>query len=129
VTLAVLSADRGNALDPPDATGLAADLVTALRAAGASEVERLGDPGELRALSRRAQQANQRVLICADNLVAHASLLRTLATEPGTSPAAAGFHRDGHRSRSAADWRNRHLRLFHEDDAAVLERIRWVRDL
>jgi len=83
VTLAVLSADRGNALDPPDATGLAADLVTALRAAGASEVERLGDPGELRALSRRAQQANQRVLICADNLVAHASLLRTLATEPG----------------------------------------------
>ena len=83
MTLAVLSADRGNALDPPDATGLAADLVTALRAAGASEVERLGDPGELRALSRRAQQANQRVLICADNLVAHASLLRTLATEPG----------------------------------------------
>jgi len=83
VTLAFLSAGSGNALDPPDASGLQEDLVTALRAAGASEVERLGDPGELRALSRRAQQANQRVLICADNLVAHASLLRTLATEPG----------------------------------------------
>ena len=83
MTLAVLSAGSGNALDPSDATGLAADLVVALRAAGASEVERLGDPGALRALSRRAQDANQRVLICADNLVAHASLLRTLATEPG----------------------------------------------
>ena len=83
MTLAVLSAGSGNALDPSDATGLAADLVTALRAAGASEVERLGDPGALRALSRRAQDGNQRVLICADNLVAHASLLRTLATEPG----------------------------------------------
>ncbi|WP_030440665.1 DUF5941 domain-containing protein [Actinoplanes subtropicus] len=83
MTLAVLSAGGGDALDPPEATRLVADLVSALRAAGASEVERLDDPGALRALSRRAYDANQRVLICADNLVAHASLLRTLATEPG----------------------------------------------
>jgi phosphatidylglycerophosphate synthase len=81
--LAVLAAGSGNALGPSDAGGLADDLVTALRAAGASDVERLGDPGGLRALSRRAHDANERVLICADNLVAHPSLLRTLATEPG----------------------------------------------
>ncbi|MFF5296924.1 DUF5941 domain-containing protein [Paractinoplanes globisporus] len=83
MTLAVLSAGSGNALDPSDATRLENDLVTALRAAGASEVERLGDPVRLREISRRAHDANQRVLICADNLVAHPSLLRTLATEPG----------------------------------------------
>src|SRR5690349_10450307 len=83
VTLAVLSAGSGNALDPSEAGGLADDLVAALRAAGASEVERLGDPAALRTLYRRAHDANQRVLICADNLVAHGSLLRMLATEPG----------------------------------------------
>jgi phosphatidylglycerophosphate synthase len=82
VTLAVLSAGSGNSLEPSDANRLENDLVTALRAAGASEVERLGD-SSLREISRRAHDANQRLLICADNLVAHPSLLRTLATEPG----------------------------------------------
>src|SRR5512138_1396058 len=83
VTLAALSAGSGNALDPSDAGRLADDLAAALRAAGASEVERLDDPAGLRALSRRAHDANQRLLICADNLVAHAGLLRILATEQG----------------------------------------------
>ena len=80
--LAVLSAGGGS-LDRGEATRLENDLVTALRAAGAAEVERLGDPAHLGEISRRAHEANQRVLICADNLVAHPSLLRALATEPG----------------------------------------------
>ncbi|WP_433373512.1 DUF5941 domain-containing protein [Actinoplanes sp. CA-142083] len=83
MTLAVLAAGSGNALDPSDAGRLENDLVSALRAAGASEVERLGDPARLRVMSRRAHDTDQRLLICADNLVAHPSLLRTLATEPG----------------------------------------------
>ncbi|MFC7274274.1 DUF5941 domain-containing protein [Paractinoplanes rhizophilus] len=83
MTLAVLSAGNGNALDPSDAGRLANDLVGALHAAGATEVERFGDPVRLRALSRRAYDTDQRLLICADNLVAHPGLLRMLATEPG----------------------------------------------
>jgi phosphatidylglycerophosphate synthase len=86
VTLAILDAGTGNALDPTDADRLAADLASALRAAGAAEVERLPGgsdrPGRLRDLARRAHDANEPVLICADNLVAHPSLLWTLATEP-----------------------------------------------
>ncbi|GIF19781.1 phosphatidylglycerophosphate synthase [Actinoplanes tereljensis] len=84
MTLAVLTTDGGNALTPADATRLAADLEAALHAAGATEVERLGDtPGiRLREISQRAQDANEPLLICADNLVAHPSLLWTLATEP-----------------------------------------------
>ncbi|MEU4238802.1 DUF5941 domain-containing protein [Actinoplanes sp. NPDC026619] len=84
MTLAVLTAGGGNALAPADATQLATDLTAALHAAGAVEVERLGsDPAtRLREISRRAHDANEPVLICADNLVAHPSLLWTLATEP-----------------------------------------------
>ena len=84
MTLAVLSAGHGNALDPSDATRLESDLAGALSAAGASVVERLDgdDSGGLREIARRAREANERVLICAGNLVAHPSLLRMLATEP-----------------------------------------------
>lgn len=84
--LAILDAGTGNALDPTDATLLAADLDSALRTAGAAEVERLPGgsdrSGRLRDLARRAHDAHEPVLICADNLVAHPSLLWTLATEP-----------------------------------------------
>jgi phosphatidylglycerophosphate synthase len=113
VTLAVLSAGTGNALDPADADRLASDLVDALRAAGASTVERLPQPGRLRErpaevgerragvgerpaevgerlagagglreAALRAYDAGERLVVCADNLVAHPSLLRLLATEP-----------------------------------------------
>ncbi|WP_433300044.1 DUF5941 domain-containing protein [Actinoplanes sp. CA-030573] len=83
MTLAVLSGSA-NALDPTDANRLEDELVTALHAAGAADVERLGDdPGRLRELSRRAHDAGERLLICAGDLVAHAGLLRILATEPG----------------------------------------------
>jgi phosphatidylglycerophosphate synthase len=86
VTLAVLCASTGNALDPTDATRLADDLTAALLAAGASTVERpgLGEdvPGQLRDIARLAQAADEPVLLCADDLVAHPSVLWTLATEP-----------------------------------------------
>jgi phosphatidylglycerophosphate synthase len=86
VTLAVLTASAGNALDPADATRLANDLADALGAAGASVVERPADPGEtatrLRAAAARAHDAGEPVLVCADNVVAHRSLLLMLATEP-----------------------------------------------
>lgn len=86
MTLAVLYASPGNALDPSDAARLADDLTAALHAAGAAEVERptvgsdmatqLGD------LARRARDRDESLLLCADDLVAHPSLLWTLATEP-----------------------------------------------
>ena len=86
MTLAVLCASTGNALDPTDATRLADDLTAALLAAGASTVERpgLGEdvPGQLRDIARLAHAADEPVLLCADDLVAHPSLLWTLATEP-----------------------------------------------
>src|SRR4051812_27840001 len=37
---------------------------------------------QLGELARRARERDERVLLCADNLVAHPSLLWTLATEP-----------------------------------------------
>ncbi|GIE98329.1 DUF5941 domain-containing protein [Paractinoplanes rishiriensis] len=85
MTLAVLHASTGYALEPADAARLADDLDSALRSAGAREVERLDGPaanGRLRELARQAHDANEPLLICADNLVAHPSLLWTLATEP-----------------------------------------------
>jgi phosphatidylglycerophosphate synthase len=86
VTLAVLTVSTGNALDPVDSSRLADDLAGALRAAGASVVERPAGPGEnarsLREVALRAHDAGERVLICADDLVAHPSLLWMLATEP-----------------------------------------------
>jgi len=84
VTLAVLRAS-GNAFDPADAARLADELTDALHAAGATVVER-AEPGaeaaSLRDICRRAQDAGEPLLICADNLVCHPSLLWTLATEP-----------------------------------------------
>jgi phosphatidylglycerophosphate synthase len=86
VTLAVLYASTGNALDPADADRLADDLAAALGAAGASVVNRPGSgscgAGHLREVVRRASESDEPVLLCADNLVAHPSLLRMLATEP-----------------------------------------------
>ncbi|MET0425351.1 MAG: CDP-alcohol phosphatidyltransferase family protein, partial [Actinoplanes sp.] len=86
MTLAVLYASTGNALDPTEAARLANDLDAALHAAGATEVDRLGGgietTGRLREIARHAQDNNEAVLLCADNLVAHPSLLWTLATEP-----------------------------------------------
>jgi phosphatidylglycerophosphate synthase len=86
VTLAVLYASSGNALDPADSARLADDLTAALHAAGASEVVRPSVGSEMATqlgeLARRARERDERVLLCADNLVAHPSLLWTLATEP-----------------------------------------------
>lgn len=77
MTLAVLYAGSGNALDPADATRLADDLTAALHAAGVSEVDRLTVGSEMATMA-----TDETVLLCADNLVAHPSLLWTLATEP-----------------------------------------------
>jgi phosphatidylglycerophosphate synthase len=82
VTLAILRASTGTALDPADAARLADDLTAALHAAGATVVERAGLGSETRDLVRRAQEAGEPLLVCADNLVCHPSLLWTLATEP-----------------------------------------------
>jgi phosphatidylglycerophosphate synthase len=91
VTLAVLYASTGNALDPADAARLADDLTAALLAAGASAVDRPTGGGgggggdmtvHLGEIARRARDRDEAVLLCADNLVAHPSLLWTLATEP-----------------------------------------------
>jgi len=85
VTLAVLCGSTGTALDPIGAARLADDLTAALRAAGATVVDRsaAGDPAaQLRDVARLAIDAGQPLLLCADNLVAHPSLLWTLATEP-----------------------------------------------
>ena len=74
MTLAVLFA--GSA--PDAAAEIADDLTAALRAAGATTVERI-PPAEA---ARRALRTGEKLLICADDLVAHPSLLWTLATEP-----------------------------------------------
>ena len=72
MTLAVLCA--GRAAD----AAIADDLTTALRAAGATSVERIS-PAEA---ARRASETGEKLLICVDDLVVHPSLLWTLATEP-----------------------------------------------
>src|SRR4051794_15572957 len=83
VTLAVLCTSTGIALDPADAARLAADLSTAMTAAGASRVERLASGmGQLSEIAKIAHGAQEPLLLCADNLVAHPSLLWMLATEP-----------------------------------------------
>jgi phosphatidylglycerophosphate synthase len=114
VTLAVLCASTGNALDPTDAARLADDLTAALAAAGASVVERpSGDgtvTGQLRDIARIARASAEPLLICADNLVANPSLLWTLATEPAgrstalvISGAGGGLREDRGRLVAAAD--------------------------
>ncbi|KUL32342.1 DUF5941 domain-containing protein [Actinoplanes awajinensis] len=81
MTLALLLASVG-----PAGTGLTDDLTAALRSAGAAEVDRVEAdddlPARLRDAARRARAANQPLLICADNLVTHHSLLWMLATDP-----------------------------------------------
>ncbi|MEV6487377.1 DUF5941 domain-containing protein [Actinoplanes sp. NPDC051633] len=72
MTLAVLCAGRA-----PDAA-IADDLTTALRAAGATSVERI----PVAEAARRAQATGEKLLLCMDDLVVHPSLLWTLATEP-----------------------------------------------
>src|SRR5690242_5524166 len=81
--LRTATAGPADAIDAADAARLADELVVALRAAGASDVERLDRAGEgLREVALRARDGHHSLLICADNLVAHPSLLWTLATEP-----------------------------------------------
>ncbi|WP_328464611.1 DUF5941 domain-containing protein [Actinoplanes sp. NBC_00393] len=62
------------------------DLTVALRDAGASSIDRVAARNDvaarLRELARQARDANEPLLICPDNLVAHGSLLWMLATEP-----------------------------------------------
>ncbi|GAA0473401.1 hypothetical protein Ade02nite_86420 [Paractinoplanes deccanensis] len=95
MTLAVLHASAGNALDPAESARLAEDLTAALRRAGATQVERVAAPlatpaagsppapgARLREIAGRALAAHEPLLICDDNLVAHPSLLWMLATEP-----------------------------------------------
>ncbi|MEV6347023.1 DUF5941 domain-containing protein [Actinoplanes sp. NPDC051851] len=74
-------------LSAGDAGWLAYDLAAALRAAGATAVDRVvvgEDLGAwLKETARRARNANVPLLLCADDLVAHHSLLWMLATDPG----------------------------------------------
>ena len=76
MTLAVLSASA-NALDPADATRLADDLSAALVAARAERTT-----GPIVEAARLARDRDEPLLLCADNLAAHPTLLWTLATEP-----------------------------------------------
>jgi phosphatidylglycerophosphate synthase len=114
VTLAVVCASTGNALDPTDAARLADDLTAALDAAGAAVVERPAGHGPaadvLRDIAAIARESDEALLICADNLVAHPSLLWTLATDPAgrstalVSPSQHGDLRDDRgRLTAAAD--------------------------
>jgi phosphatidylglycerophosphate synthase len=85
VTLAVLCGSTGNDLDPGAARRLADELTAALAGAGATAVlpaDGLNVAGQLRDIARIVAGASEPLLLCADNLVAHPSLLRTLATEP-----------------------------------------------
>ena len=82
MTVALLYTPAGVTLP----TDLGAELSTALRAAGATEIHRLA-PGQdpltrLRELAHAARDTGDSLLICPDNLVAHPSLLWMLATEP-----------------------------------------------
>jgi phosphatidylglycerophosphate synthase len=85
VTLALLCASTGSALPPAESARLADDLTAALHAAGATVVERSTGTdlaAQLRDIARLARDADEPLLLCADDLVAHRSLLWTLATEP-----------------------------------------------
>jgi phosphatidylglycerophosphate synthase len=98
VTLAVLCGSTGNDLDPGAARRLADELTAALAAAGATAVvpvEGLDVAGQLREIARIAAGAAEPLLLCADNLVAHPSLLWTLATEPAGRSTALVIAEDG----------------------------------
>ncbi|WP_433828131.1 DUF5941 domain-containing protein [Actinoplanes sp. CA-015351] len=81
MTLALLYSPAGTTLAPTDAAQLSGELEEALRKAGASVV--VSDPAvRLGDVVRQARDNGEQLLICPDNLVAHPSLLWTLATEP-----------------------------------------------
>ncbi|MFI7602707.1 DUF5941 domain-containing protein [Actinoplanes sp. NPDC049681] len=85
MTLAVLCGSTGNDLEPAAAGRLADELTVALTAAGASAVltaDGADIAAQLRDIARIAAGAQEPLLLCADDLVAHRSLLWTLATEP-----------------------------------------------
>ncbi len=72
-------------LDADSSTQLTEELSAALAAAGAEEVHRLGGAAPavaLREIAVMARTCAGPLLLCPDDLVAHPSLLRTLATEP-----------------------------------------------
>ncbi|MFC3730823.1 DUF5941 domain-containing protein [Amorphoplanes nipponensis] len=94
----MLCGSTGNDLDPGAARRLADELTAALAAAGATTVtpvEGLEVAAQLREIARLAAGAGEPLLLCADNLVAHPSLLRTLATEPAGRSTALVVARDG----------------------------------
>ncbi|MEU4215695.1 DUF5941 domain-containing protein [Actinoplanes sp. NPDC026623] len=98
MTLAVLCGSAGNDLDPGVARRLADELTAALAAAGATAVvpvEGLDVAGQLREIARIAAGAAEPLLLCADDLVAHPSLLWTLATEPAGRSTALVIAEDG----------------------------------
>ena len=98
MTLAVLCGSTGNDLDPGPARRLADELTAALAAAGATTVapvDGLDVAGQLREIARIAAGADEPVLLCADNLVAHPGLLRLLATEPAGRSTALVVAADG----------------------------------
>ncbi|MET8147304.1 CDP-alcohol phosphatidyltransferase family protein [Actinoplanes sp. NPDC049668] len=98
MTLAVLCGSTGNDLDPGAARRLADELTAALAAAGATAVvpvEGLDVAVQLREIARIAADAAEPLLLCADNLVAHPSLLWTLATEPAGRSTALVIPEDG----------------------------------
>ncbi|WP_305787650.1 DUF5941 domain-containing protein [Symbioplanes lichenis] len=81
MTLAVLCGSAGNDLSPEAARSLADGLEAALVSAGASRVIRLGNSDMIGQIGELAR-SSEPLLLCADDLVAHPSLLWTLATEP-----------------------------------------------
>ncbi|GAA3955989.1 DUF5941 domain-containing protein [Actinoplanes auranticolor] len=98
MTLAVLCGSTGNDLGPGAARRLADELTAALAAAGSTTVvpvDGLDVAGQLREIARVAAGADEPLLLCADNLVAHPSLLRTLATEPAGRSTALVVAEDG----------------------------------
>jgi phosphatidylglycerophosphate synthase len=98
VTLAVLCGNAGNDLDPDASRRLADEVTAALAAAGATAVipvAGLDVADELREIAKIAAGGREPVLLCADNLVLHPSLLRTLATEPAGRSTALVVAQDG----------------------------------
>ncbi len=85
MTLAVLCGSAGTDLGSEAARGLADEIDAALISAGATRVIRVTGSdlsGQLRDIARIAAETAEPLLFCADDLVAHRSLLWTLATEP-----------------------------------------------
>ncbi|NMO55079.1 CDP-alcohol phosphatidyltransferase family protein [Actinoplanes sp. TBRC 11911] len=60
----------------------AADSGVLRERSGAAQVREMAGAAQVREMAGRAQAAGERLLVCADNLVAHPSLLWLLATEP-----------------------------------------------